>query len=151
MLLSYVLFPLRCSLSLSGYSLFNFISLNSFNFCSCLNSTFVVIYNDWNDVENINIKADFRFVPSQWEMALLCNDVSHWLGASLESTLNMQCKKDITTVHKQWSCVFHALIHRDSGLWSILHKAISPVCVQSNGKSEDCVYGKWEYKAFKST
>ena len=27
------------------------------------------------------------FVPSQWETALLCNDVSHWLGASLGSAL----------------------------------------------------------------
>ena len=26
--------------------------------------------------------ADSRFTPSQWERALLCNDVSHWLGAS---------------------------------------------------------------------
>ena len=25
-----------------------------------------------------------RFAHSQWETALLCNDVSHWLGASLE-------------------------------------------------------------------
>ena len=33
--------------------------------------------------------ADSRFAPSQWEMVLLCNDVSHWLGASLESTLDM--------------------------------------------------------------
>ena len=31
--------------------------------------------------------ADSRLVPSQWETALLCNDVSHWLGASLESAL----------------------------------------------------------------
>ena len=30
-----------------------------------------------------------RFAPSQWEMALLCNDVSHWLGASLESALDI--------------------------------------------------------------
>ena len=30
-------------------------------------------------------RADSRFAPSQWEMALLCNDVSHWLGANLES------------------------------------------------------------------
>ena len=29
-----------------------------------------------------------RFAPSQWETALLCNDVSHWLGTSLETTLN---------------------------------------------------------------
>ena len=32
-------------------------------------------------------RADSRFTPSQWETALLCNDVSHWLGASLESAL----------------------------------------------------------------
>ena len=34
-------------------------------------------------------RADCRFVPSQWETALLCNDVSHWLGVSLESALLM--------------------------------------------------------------
>ena len=32
-------------------------------------------------------RADSRFAPCQWETALLCNDVSHWLGACLESTL----------------------------------------------------------------
>ena len=32
-------------------------------------------------------RADSRFVPSQWEPVLLCNDVSHWLGAGLESAL----------------------------------------------------------------
>ena len=32
-------------------------------------------------------RADSGFVPSQWETLLLCNDVSHWLGASLESAL----------------------------------------------------------------
>ena len=30
--------------------------------------------------------ADSRFAPSQWETILLCNDVSHWLGANQEST-----------------------------------------------------------------
>ena len=30
-------------------------------------------------------RADSRFAPSQWETALLCNDVSRWLGASLKS------------------------------------------------------------------
>ena len=29
------------------------------------------------------------FAPSQWETALLCNDVSHWLGANLESTMGI--------------------------------------------------------------
>ena len=32
-------------------------------------------------------RADSGFAPSQWETALLCNDVSHWLGANLQSTL----------------------------------------------------------------
>ena len=32
-------------------------------------------------------RADSRFWPSQWETALLCNNLSHWLHASLESDL----------------------------------------------------------------
>ena len=32
-------------------------------------------------------RADSRFAPSQWATALLYNDVSHWLGASLEAAL----------------------------------------------------------------
>ena len=32
-------------------------------------------------------RADSRYAPSQWETVLLCNDVSHWLGANLESAL----------------------------------------------------------------
>ena len=35
-----------------------------------------------------NIRADSRFAPSQWETPLLCNNVSHWLGAYLKSALN---------------------------------------------------------------
>ena len=38
-------------------------------------------------VSPLRCRADTRFAPSQWETALLCNDVSHWLGASLESAL----------------------------------------------------------------
>ena len=36
-------------------------------------------------------RVDSRFAPSQWETALLCNDVSHWLGANLESALMEWC------------------------------------------------------------
>ena len=32
-------------------------------------------------------RVDSRLVPSQWEMALLCNNVSHWLGTSQGSAL----------------------------------------------------------------
>ena len=33
-------------------------------------------------------RADSSFASSQWETALLCNDVSHWLDANLESALH---------------------------------------------------------------
>ena len=36
-------------------------------------------------------RANARFAPSQWETALLCSNVSHWLGASLESALYHEC------------------------------------------------------------
>ena len=37
-----------------------------------------------------NNRAGSRFEPSQWKTLLHCNYVSHWLGASLASTLNKQ-------------------------------------------------------------
>ena len=33
-------------------------------------------------------RADSRFPSSRWETVLLCNDVSHWLCANLESTVH---------------------------------------------------------------
>ena len=35
------------------------------------------------------IRADSRLAPNQWETSLLSNDVSHWLGANLESAIWM--------------------------------------------------------------
>ena len=32
-------------------------------------------------------RADSRFVPSQYEMSLQSNAISHWLGTNLESAL----------------------------------------------------------------
>ena len=47
----------------------------------------------WREVDSLLpytvYRADSRFAPSQWETALLCNDVSQWLGASLESALSL--------------------------------------------------------------
>ena len=37
--------------------------------------------------KRLYIRAASRYAPSQWETALLCKDISHWLGASLESAL----------------------------------------------------------------
>ena len=36
----------------------------------------------------MDTRADSRFALSQWETALLYNDVSYWLGASLESAMD---------------------------------------------------------------
>ena len=54
---------------------------------------------------NIILRADSRFAPSQWEMALLCNDVSHWLGANLESTLIL-VEKTLTESELKYKNVF---------------------------------------------
>ena len=46
-------------------------------------------------------RADSRFAPSQWQTALLCNDVSHWLGANLGSALSYHwCYANLMTEHK---------------------------------------------------
>ena len=45
-------------------------------------------FTDW---PHIVFRADSRFTPSRWETVLLCNDVSHWLGSSLESAVVLQC------------------------------------------------------------
>ena len=39
-----------------------------------------ILHWDW-------CRDDSKIAPSQWDVALLCNGVSHWLGASLESAL----------------------------------------------------------------
>ena len=46
-------------------------------------------FENINQRKNIYIRADLRIVPSQWETSSLCNNVSHWLSASLESALYM--------------------------------------------------------------
>ena len=45
------------------------------------------VRTSWSSVNGGRVRAGCRFAPSQWETALLCNDVSHWLGASLGSAL----------------------------------------------------------------
>ena len=47
--------------------------------------------------------AESRFVSSQCETALLCNDVSHWLGAGLESALHPM---PWTTLVAHWLIIF---------------------------------------------
>ena len=62
-------------------------------FFLCLGKATWIKQHHWGSVKKIRdsfayeFRADSRVAPSQWETALLCNDVSHWLDASLESTL----------------------------------------------------------------
>ena len=55
----------------------------------------------WRIWVNIN-RADSRLALSQWETALLCNDVSHWLGANLESALYSLKQSTWNCVHILW-------------------------------------------------
>ena len=51
-------------------------------------------------------RTDSRFAPSQWETALLCNDVSHWLVANLKSALMYSCFRFISYItHIMYICI----------------------------------------------
>ena len=65
-----------------------------------------------------NCRVDSRFAPSQWETALLCNDVSHWLGASLASALPLMSGTDNSS---PWSAANQIQIQ--SPYWHKLVKA----------------------------
>ena len=43
---------------------------------------------------DVQKQADSRFAPSQWEMVLLYNSISHWLSTSLESVLQIPFSMD---------------------------------------------------------
>ena len=47
-----------------------------------------------------------RYAPSQWEMSLQCNNISHWLGAYLDWSLEMEV---CGWCNICWWCVWHKL------------------------------------------
>ena len=49
-------------------------------------------------------RIDYRLAPSQWETALLCNDVSHLLGANLESALHRIWLYNKTSTENRSAC-----------------------------------------------
>ena len=62
--------------------------------------------DEWTGINKILLvyckgRADSRFAPSQWETALLCNAVSQWLGASLESALKGLWEEDCATLNDE--------------------------------------------------
>ena len=60
-----------------------------------------------NDMTGRYIRADCRFVLSQWETSLQSNTVSHWLGSKLESAPNIIIFPPSITAHKVLTRIFH--------------------------------------------
>ena len=69
----------------------------------CKRGTIRIIHYETSHVSMnmANIRADSKFASSQWETALLCNDVSHWLGISLESAMEYDSFINLIYVHIQ--------------------------------------------------
>ena len=68
------------------------------------------------DFHIIIFRADSRFVPSQWETALLCNHVSHCLRASLESPLIFFVRNHTDNMYKHdcsWIFEINHICERD--------------------------------------
>ena len=62
-----------------------------------------------------NCRADSRLAPNQWETALQCNAVSHWLGANLGPALNWHIFYFRCTNCQLWTAIY---------LWSHLHTRV---------------------------
>ena len=77
-------------------------------------------------VKESNHRDHSRFAPSQWKTVLLCSDISHRLGASLESTLNELYDHSISGLrwHAWWLCNFAAEVAFDrfgrGALWWVI-------------------------------
>ena len=70
----------------------------------------------WAWDKYIYTRADSRFASSQWETALLCKNISHWLGTNLESPLHIR-------THFIWYqdiCIYYVLCWKIYSTWSSL-------------------------------
>ena len=81
------------------------------------------------------LRADPKFAPRQWETALHGNDVSDWLGASLESALMLyanfmsytSCNWNLCIYYKQ---LFFRLFEPEN----IMHRKVSNISRTLVGK-----------------
>ena len=84
--------------------------------------------------------ADSKFKPSQWETALHCNDVSHWLGASLESALlpEVHDQNWLNIAEFQGNCVFYFIPPWFSwaGQWAIWMNEGQKLIIEEHKKPE---------------
>ena len=85
-----------------------------------------------------NNRADSRFAPSLRETTLLCNDISHWLGTSLESALNNSSAIDRS--------------HVTTAIWWPLGVAVvSVTCMRVRWVSHTRKYTQWNIFLFESS
>ena len=68
----------------------------------------------------ITHRAHSRFAPSQWETSLLCNDVSHLLGASLESALNSPLSECMFLHLPSWMKVTTVVFINFTWVWTCM-------------------------------
>ena len=70
-------------------------------------------------------RADSRLVPSQWEMLLQSNTVSHWLRANLESALTTMCWPSVPECYPiTGQCIWAGLVTQAHS--STLHTLVQP-------------------------
>ena len=100
-------------------------------------------YTPWHfRVGDCLYRADSRRAPSQWEVALLCNDVFHWLGAHQESALLYVIVLSAYIAHCN---AFHPetrlFAMDDRGTYSVLRywKYVFPDIVILNGKFAEII------------
>ena len=81
---------------------------------------------EYTSIGVCNYRADSRFAPSQWDTALLCNDVSHLLGASLESALTYHIAN---FMGPSWSCRGNYTSQVGSTLipWTLLSRQLAVI------------------------
>ena len=95
-------------------------------------------------------RAYTRFAPSQWETVLLCNEVSYWLGVSLESALFWVCSSPALAMlimatschHWQLDCLYNSLLLQDkhkSKLKTIKAPYGCPFVREPAGDGLDCL------------
>ena len=83
-----------------------------------------------------SFRAASGFAPSQWEMTLLCIDISHWLGASTEWALSLfvLCV-EISPSDQAVMCSYHAFLLLTNSTSQEKNNSLIPGRCGSNFKS----------------
>ena len=91
----------------------------------------------WHKLLATHYRADSRLAPSQWEMSLHSNAISHLLGATLESALRyvwhrVLISQDVYScvfIHTQWTgglCL--GLLQNNNAILPLQNHPVFPFC-----------------------